>query len=859
MIGKISSQILELSIYFEDANQNIWIGTRKGVLRYDPKSNSTHIFKQTDGLIQDRVRAIAQDQQGNMWFGTRAGISKYNGKTFTDYTERQGLSNNRVRKILLDASGSLWFGTYFGGACKFSDETFVHYTEEEGLISHQVFAIEPDSLSNSYWLGTFEGLEQIFLDNAGQLERIKVFPKEFKNKVNALAKSLNNSTIWIGTDDGLTTFDGKQTQFLNQEAGLAGNKVLCLSVAGPSGLWVGTDKGLSFINIENPQSAVGKINYQITNFLVGDPIYSIYRDHKNRLWLGNADGKVSLLKKGKPLSFTVPDITHHILEILQDPLGNIWMATEGDGLVRLNAFEQLTDTLDFQVYSVKHELASNFLHSMVFDADGNLWLGSEKGLDKIYFDHEQNIVRIRHFGKEEGFTGIETNRNSVAVDWKRNIWFGTIKGMTRFNKTANTLNFTPPQIHITDVSLSMLGTDWGNAEMQKWHQGTEGRFSLPKQLILPYFENTLLFSFTGISLKMPHKVEYQWMLEGYDYDWNAPSKKTDIIYANLPNGTYTFKVKACNEDGIWNETPATFTFSIEAPFWKEYWFYAVFILGTYLVFYTIFKWRTRRLEEAKKKLEHMVKKRTIEVSEKNAILEQQKEELHTTLEHIQLQKQTIEHERDTSEKLLLNILPKATAKELRENGCATPKFYEKVTVMFTDFKGFTQVAEKLTPTELVKELEQCFLGFDEILDKYELEKIKTIGDSYMCAGGVPIANETNPVDAIRAGLEIQQWMHDWQARQKAQGKPFWEVRIGINTGEIVAGVVGKKKFAYDIWGDAVNLASRMESSGEPGRVNISGITYELVKDIFDCEYRGKIQAKNKGEVDMYFVKAEKTS
>ncbi|MCB0824418.1 MAG: hypothetical protein KDC09_17100 [Bacteroidales bacterium] len=220
---------------------------------------------------------------------------------------------------------------------------------------------------------------------------------------------------------------------------------------------------------------------------------------------------------------------------------------------------------------------------------------------------------------------------------------------------------------------------------------------------------------------------------------------------------------------------------------------------------------------------------------------------------IERQRDEIEHQRQRSEKLLLNILPEETAEELKEKGSATPRQYQQVSVLFTDFKGFTNIAEKLTPEELVEELNQCFLAFDHIIDKYNLEKIKTIGDAYMCAGGIPVANTTNPMDTVKAGLEIRDYMENLKKHRENKGEKYWELRIGIHTGQVVAGVVGKNKFAYDIWGDAVNTASRMESSGIPGQVNISGSTYELVKHAFECKHRGKIAAKNKGEIDMYIV------
>jgi class 3 adenylate cyclase len=203
--------------------------------------------------------------------------------------------------------------------------------------------------------------------------------------------------------------------------------------------------------------------------------------------------------------------------------------------------------------------------------------------------------------------------------------------------------------------------------------------------------------------------------------------------------------------------------------------------------------------------------------------------------------------------LLLNILPSTVAEELKDKGSAEAKHFDEVTVMFTDFKNFTKISEKLTPTELVAEIHTCFKAFDLIITKYNIEKIKTIGDSYMCAGGLPVANRTNAADVVNAAMEIQEFMLQHLKQRKQEGKEIFEVRIGVHTGPVVAGIVGVKKFAYDIWGDTVNLASRMESSGEAGKINISGITFALVKDKFNCTYRGKIEAKNKGEIDMYFV------
>ncbi|MBL0043077.1 MAG: adenylate/guanylate cyclase domain-containing protein [Flavobacteriales bacterium] len=219
------------------------------------------------------------------------------------------------------------------------------------------------------------------------------------------------------------------------------------------------------------------------------------------------------------------------------------------------------------------------------------------------------------------------------------------------------------------------------------------------------------------------------------------------------------------------------------------------------------------------------------------------------------QRGRIKKEHERSEELLLNILPEEVAAELKAKGSADAHLIEHVTVLFTDFKGFTAMSEQLTPKELVRDIHECFSAFDRIMEKHGIEKIKTIGDAYMAAGGLPTPNTTHALDVVKAALEIRDFIAEGKARKVAAGLPYFEIRIGIHTGPVVAGIVGVKKFAYDIWGDTVNIASRMESTGEVGQVNISGSTYALVKDKPRLKFtsRGKVQAKGKGEMEMYFV------
>lgn len=241
----------------------------------------------------------------------------------------------------------------------------------------------------------------------------------------------------------------------------------------------------------------------------------------------------------------------------------------------------------------------------------------------------------------------------------------------------------------------------------------------------------------------------------------------------------------------------------------------------------------KQLEDYNQTLEQKVKERTLEITE---------------------QKNEIEKEKEKVDSLLLNILPEEVAQELKEFGKSDARLFQEVSVMFTDFVNFTKISELLSPEQLVFELDYCFQKFDEIITKNDLEKIKTIGDSYLSVCGLPAPDEQHALKIVKSAIEILDFITKYAKKRKAVNKPYFEIRIGIHSGPVVAGIVGVKKFAFDIWGDTVNTASRLETTSEPGKINISGKTHELVKEDFEFEYRGKINAKNKGNIDMYFVK-----
>ncbi len=344
---------------------------------------------------------------------------------------------------------------------------------------------------------------------------------------------------------------------------------------------------------------------------------------------------------------------------------------------------------------------------------------------------------------------------------------------------------------------------------------------LKEELLLEDHNNNLTFE-----LVPSDNFRYQFFLSGFD---KSPSPWRQINfkeYTNLPPGRFTLHVRYAGADNSEGEADLVKIHIVPG------WYFSDIAILLYLAFIVliikaIYDHLNLRFARKQYMLEQIINKRT-----EDLIIEKEK-----------------------TENLLANVLPKNTASEIMEKGKATKIKYNFVTVLFSDIQGFTKIAEEMNPEVLIDELDKFFFYFDSVVEKYGIEKIKTIGDAYMCAGGIPEKNRTNPVEVILAALEMRVYMSKLKELSELEGMKYWDIRIGIHTGTVVAGVVGHKKLSYDIWGDTVNTASRMESSGEAGKINISGTTYEFVKDFFSCEYRGKMPVKYKGELEMYFVNA----
>ena len=513
------------------------------------------------------------------------------------------------------------------------------------------------------------------------------------------------------------------------------------------------------------------------------------------------------------LSFT------RITFIQENRDGSLWLGTDV-GMVHLNPKTKHT-----KLYSTADGLPNNFVCGAQPEGDTALWVSTNHGLSR--FDlRDKTFV---NFFEDDGLTHNEFNRKSYFMARNGKMYFGGMRGVNAF---------FPQEIMQTyrdrgqTASLVLSSFEYADERFDTiLHRTT---FGTTPEITLYHWDWSFNFEFALTDYSNPDEVFYSYKMDGYKNGWSTPAKLNSARFNSLPVGEYTFRVKARDSRGRWHPNQLAVRIIVHPPWWLTKTAYLIYIL-TFLFLLRVFsKFRERRIIKRQKVLERTVSTRTAELVS---------------------QKQEVERQKHRSDELLLNILPADVAEELKSTGKAEAQFYNEVTVMFTDFSDFTVHAQTLTPSELVEEIDTCFKAFDTIITTYKLEKIKTIGDAYMCAGGLNRLGIGGPTAVILAALEMQEFMKKRRIAQRKKNKTSFDMRVGIHTGPVVAGIVGDKKFQYDIWGDTVNTANRMETMGEINKVNISKCTFNSIKDDlqFRFESRGAVEVKGKGAIKMWFV------
>lgn len=560
---------------FEDDEHNLWIGSDGGgIYRMNidgtgDKKVSYHIHE-ANGLPSNRVRSIFQDREGNIWIGTDDGLSRFDRGMFTTYTTREGLNNKFVLSFLEDATGKIYFGTQ-SGISMLEGDSVSEYKPGGKSIDYYVWSMMKDEKSNFY-TGTYMG---------------------------GLYVSNNNSTINYSHRNGLSNdviFDIKQDK--------------------DSNIWIGSDFGIGVLYNDT------LYNFDDRDGMPNTRVRTVYPDSKGNVWFGTRSGMIKYTASGKaPVVqdfkkiFLGEKIDKGILfSIVEDPQGYLWFGNYGNGLVRFDPSENSTVTL-----TIKDGLSDNGVLSLVLDGK-YLWVGTINGINRLDVEafNLKGEKKFRHFGKAEGFSGVEVNQNAILRDSKGNIWFGTGSGAVKYDPHYDWENKVEPSTFITDICLFFENIDW-----MKYADSINTKSFLPENLILPYNQNHLTFYFSGICFTAPEKVRYRYMLEGLDKDWSPVTIESYASYPSIPPGEYTFLVKACNNEGIWNAEPVRFSFTMLPPVWKTIWFYSlcIFMGATGTVGFSMY--RNRSLRKAKRVLELEVLNRTKELREKTITLEEQ--------------------------------------------------------------------------------------------------------------------------------------------------------------------------------------------------------------------------------------------
>ena len=750
---------------------------------------------------------------GNLAWGTlNLGliITNPQGEVLLSLGQDEGLYDNTVKDLLTDAAENLWVLHNHAISRVEIPSSFSFFDDTRGLKGNIKDIIRFDG--TLYAAGN-EGLYRLDSYPAGdaglpgiyRFRRVPGIPDDCRQLL------LAGESLLVATSEGI--YDVKN----NPPRRISPKAVTAISYSAGHNILISASGMELFMFEGNAFSEPIKLSG------TDCPIHRIIITDEGYIWLSSNSGDLYVSKE--IIDSDIPPVFNRLEKSANPPnsqfpsqpflhAGEIRFASNRVYSYDLQTRDFLADPLIKQ-YGITGEECINEINE---GPDGSLWISvvnSGTGSNEIYFS-QKGVDGLRPWQSVQFRRISRYVINKIYPENDGVTWMGSNAGVLRFDR-AITIKTNPEiKTHISEVLLA------DDSVLDYEHIRSEAFTSKHKKglLRLSHAKNSIGFHYQSTDYNSDAHPLFQFRIEGLQEEWSDWSENAYARISSLPRGKFTFTVRSRDNFGTVSESDS-FQFRIMPPFYASLWAFFFYAIVVVIVLYAFQKWRNFQNVRDRYKLEKIIEERT------EALVE----------------------EKEKTENLLANILPKATSDELMAKGKATSSKFKMVTVLFSDIQGFTKIAEQMNPDMLIDELDRFYFQFDTVVEKYNIEKVKTIGDAYMAAGGIPIKNRTNPLDVVLAALEMQHFM----AELKKTKTDIWDLRIGIHTGSVIAGVVGQKKLSYDIWGDSVNTASRMESSGEVGKVNISATTYELVKNFFECEYRGKMPVKYKGDIEMYFV------
>jgi class 3 adenylate cyclase len=571
-----------------------------------------------------------------------------------------------------------------------------------------------------------------------------------------------------------------------------------------------------------------------------------YKDKNGKFWFATSGGGLNYFSETKqkivphPInSVFIKYVKDYVSAICHRSGNEYWLGTFGSGLVQINLKSN-----SIKIIGKKQGLPNNVIYGMLEDSYNRLWVSTNRGIAS--YNLETGFLNI--YREVHGLVSNEFNSNAFYQSKKGELFFGGINGYNYFFPSNLSKSSDNLRVIISKFKLDQNWLKPGDKDAPLIQV-----ISKTKSLELDYKHRSFTIRFQTNDLCNPQLVNYKYILEGSDVGEQLIGTDNELSFNSLSPGEYTLKIYARLGDGSWSETPAILQLKINSPYWATWWFWL--IVAVLLSLLTLFIFR-RRIEIARReqvRLELKIAERTREIRQQKSQIEEANKLIEAEKNKVLEQQSLLQIEKDKVEKWLNNTLPAEAVIELKRSGKVQANSFKVVSLLFTDVVGFTKISETMSANRLVNKLDVLFRKFDEIIENNNLEKIKTIGDAYMCAGGIPTENSTNPIDACTAAIQIQAYMSKIKFDAIANHEDFWEIRLGINTGPVTAGIIGNLRLAYDVWGSTVNLAQRMEMLGNPGTVTITGSTFHYIEPFFECEFKGRVQSKAKTMVEMYEV------
>ncbi|MGQ0829044.1 MAG: ligand-binding sensor domain-containing protein [Bacteroidota bacterium] len=569
-----------------DNNTNFYKVKIIGPSHYQVKTEEIRSFVPSGILIND----IHFDQRNQLWMASaNKGIYKYTNNILENFNQNNGLSVDIVRNIYEDRSGTLWFGTNGGGLLKLAGQAFTYYDNIQGLKEKDIFAINADKKGN-IWIGT--SIHGVYKFDGKNVTSYRALSLAGNDEVRCIYTD-KKGKVWLGGNKGISIYEGSTFHRYNKDQKCKNIRVIFEDTSG--NIWIGTRSNGVFIDD-------GKAVNQLTEKegLTNDNVYSIVQDKNGNIWIGTGNG-IFIYSNGKIIKHLTDICNSYIGSMVIDKFGTIWAGTDNCvGMFSGSKFKNIT---------VDDGLASGTVYLLNVDTHGNIWVGTNKGLDKISLNKKGEIESIRNYGKNEGFKGIECNSRATCIDNNGCLWFGTIKGAIRFDPREELFREAEiPQVHIINIKLFYESVDW-----KKYSDSISHWYNLPYNAVLPYNKNHLTFDFSAFSKAFPENIKYTFKLEGFDEEWSPVAEINSITYSNLPPGKYVFLVKALNKSGMSSKVSDEFKFIIKEPFWATWWFIALGVIVLTVCIYFYNEFRKRRYFLFQKRLEKIIKQRTQEI------------------------------------------------------------------------------------------------------------------------------------------------------------------------------------------------------------------------------------------------------